>query len=237
VSAPPPLGASEFVDLHLDALTAMRARHAVMVVFSFNAVSFDRLTFGFAGLMVAPQGNEPFDPRAVVQRFDLGGRSVITVPLTVDLAARRMRWLDVHVREYGALHQVGGYRAALAHISRDFADLVGTGARPTLWDVAAIHAAARGNVVYVREPGTIAMYRRRDGESNVARLGRIVAGEHDGTRSAIPPANAPTWLAILRDDLAIPAGSSGYILDARTTGGDGVTRLTAADLVAELAKP
>jgi len=234
-SAPPPFGASEFVDLNLDGLAAINARHAVMVVFSYNAISFDRLAYGFAGLMIRPEVAEPFDPRAVVQRFDLSGRSVITVPVTIDLEARRMRWLDVHIRDRGAMHQVGGYRVALAHIGRDFADLVGSGARPTLWDVACIHAAARANIIYVRErDGRISTIRRRDGETTVARLARLHANEHDGQRSTIPPANAPTWIAVLRDNFAIPTGSAGYILDARTTGGDGVTRLEAADLVAEL---
>ena len=35
--APAPLGASEFVDLHLEQLALLGARHAVMVVFSYNA--------------------------------------------------------------------------------------------------------------------------------------------------------------------------------------------------------
>lgn len=234
-SAPPPLGASEFVDLDVPALLAGPARHAVMVVFSFNSIAFDRLTFGFAGLMFAPQGGQPFDPRSVAQRFDLAGKSVITVPIAIDLEARRLRWLDVHMTAAGYYQQVGGYRAALAHLGKDFADFTQTGARPTLWDVAAIHAAARANLIYVRDGGAITLYKRRDHETSAARLGRILAGDHDGTLPAIPAADAPTWFAVMRDDLAIPKGSTGYMLDARTTGGDGITRLAAGDLVAELA--
>jgi len=232
-SAPPPLGASEFVDLHLDALVAERARHAIAVVFSYNAVSFDRLTFGFAGLMQAPAAGTDFDPRAVVQRFDLFGRSVITIPLAIDLVARRLTWLDVHATSHGALHEVGGYRAALAHVGRDFADFTQTGARPTLWNVAAIHAAARANVIYVRDGAAITIYKRRDHESHVARLLRLDAREHDGI-SKIPPSTAPTFFALLRDDLAFPKGSEGYALDPRGGAADGTSRLSAADLVAQL---
>jgi hypothetical protein len=235
-SAPPPLGASEFVDLHLERVHMLGARHAVMVVFSYNSIPFDRLPHGFAGLMVRPAEGMHFDPRAVAQRFDLAGRSVITVPLTIDLDARRVRWLDVHIASHADLHQVGGYRAALAHIGKDFADLASTAARPTLWDVACIHAAARANLVYVRErDGAITQYRRRDGETTVGRLARLLADlDDDGKLAAIPPANAPTWFALLDDDLAIPSGSEGYVLDARRTG-PAVTRLAAADLVAQLA--
>ncbi len=235
-SAPPPLGASEFVDLHLERIHALGAKHAVMVVFSYNSIPFDRLPHGFAGLMISPAAGLHFDPRAVAQRFDLSGRSLITVPLTIDLEARRLRWLDVHITSRDELHQVGGYRAALAHIGKDFADLASTGARPTLWDVACIHAAARANLVYVRErDGAITQYRRRDGEATVGRLARLLANnEDDGKLTAIPPANAPTWFALLDDTLALPGGSEGYLLDARKTG-PGVTRLAAADLVAQLA--
>jgi len=233
--APAPLGASEFVDLDLAALEAMGAAHAVMVVFSYNSVPFDRLPYGFAGLMIAPAGDAPFDPRAVAQRFDLSGASVITLPLTIELATRRLRWIDVHLPAQHSLHHVGGYRAALAHAGRDFEDFVRTRARPTLWEVAAIHAAARANIIYIREPdGTITTIRRRDHETALQRLSRLDDNpDHDSQLARIPPADAPTFVALLTDDLALPKHSAGFILDARGALA-GVTRLAAADLIAEL---
>ncbi|HMG53125.1 MAG TPA: MXAN_6230/SCO0854 family RING domain-containing protein [Kofleriaceae bacterium] len=236
-SAPSPLGASEFVDIDVAALRALGARHAVMVVLSYDAVPFERLNHGFAGVAPRPADGERFEPRAVAQRFDLHGWSAITVPLALDLDELRVRWLDVHITGYGALHAVGGYRAALAHIGRDFADLAATGARPTLWDIAAIHAAARGNIVYVRErTGGFAVYRRRDKEQTLARLARLHAGDDpDGVLDGLPPANAPTWFALLRDDLELPPGSAGYALDPRAER-DRIDRLSAADLVGELAR-
>jgi hypothetical protein len=106
--------------------------------------------------------------------------------------------------------------------------------RPTLWQLAAIHAAARANVVYVRSPdAAIATFRRRDAEPTDARLARILAGEYDGLAAAIPAADAPTWVALLRDDLALPAGSAGYVADARALGPT-FTRLDAIDLLDEL---
>ncbi|MBA3818186.1 MAG: hypothetical protein H0X17_04795, partial [Deltaproteobacteria bacterium] len=74
---------------------------------------------------------------------------------------------------------------------------------------------------------------RRDHETLLARLDRLYAGAHDGA-SKIPPANAPTWFALTTDDVALPRGSTGYLLDARTTGGEGLTRLAPADLIADL---
>jgi hypothetical protein len=236
-SAPPPLGASEFVDLDAMRLGAMGARYAMMVVFSYNDVPFEQLTHGFAGVMIRPRDGEPFDPRAVAQRFDLHGRSVITVPLVIDLETAHLRWLDVHISGQNAMHEAGGYRAALAHIGRDFTELAATGARPTLWDLAAIHAVARANIVYVRErAGGLRVYRRRDGEQALARLARLHAGDDaDGQLLELPPVNAPTWFAVLRDDFALPKGSTGYALDPRAAN-EGVERLSASDLVAELAR-
>jgi hypothetical protein len=234
--APPPLGATEFIDLHLEQLTMEGARHAVMSVFSFNEVPFDRLPHGFAGVMLAPEDGAAFDPRAVTQRFDLRGRSMITVPLTIDLSERRLRWLDVHIKDGGDVRSVGGYRAALAHIGRDFADVIGTHARATMWDVACVHAAARANVVYIRErDGTFTVYRRRDNESKVARLGRMMSGAaDDGRVPAIPVADAPTWFALL-SGLPLPRGSVGYALDIRGLPADDIERQAAGDLIAELA--
>ena len=237
-SAPPPLGASEFVDLDVEALRMVGARYAVMVVFSYNSVPFDRLPHGFAGLMVAPAAGAAFDPRAVTQRFDLRGRSMITIPLTIDLAEHRLRWLDVHVRAHGDLHHVGGYRAALAHVGRAMAELVGTHARPTMWDLACIHAAARANLVYVRErDGSFTTYRRRDREPAVIRLSRLLSGgNEEGKLTAIPVADAPTWFALMSiGDLALPADSVGYVLDG-TSLTPGIRRLAAGDLIAELSK-
>ena len=231
-SAPLPLGASEFVDLDAARLHALGARHAVMVVRPKRQTPFDRRTRGFVGLTRPGSA-----PDTVDHRFDLRIASAISVPLVIDLAARRLRWIDIRVPDHGALHQAGGYRAALAHLGRDFADLASTGGRPTLWDIAAIHAIARANVVYVRErAGTIAVYRRRDHEQALGRLARIHAGDDpDGQLDEIPPANAPTWYALMRDDLSLPDGSTGYALERRAAG-EPVERLSAGDLIRDLAR-
>ena len=232
-AAPGPLGATEYIDLDVAQLRALGARHAIVVVFSYHAIPFDQLRHGFVALAPAPQ----LDPRAAAPRFDLHGRSVITVPMAIDLEARRVRWLDVPIAGQGAIAEVGGYRAALAHLGRDFADLAAAAARPTLWDIAAIHAIARGNIIYVRErSGDFAAYRRRDKEQALARLARLHAGDDpDGTLDELPAPNAPNWFALLRDDLDFLPGSAGYVLDPRTSR-DGVERLSAADLISELAR-
>src|SRR5690606_31548804 len=136
--------------------------------------------------------------------------------LTLDLAERRLRWLDVHIEDKRALTDAGGFRAALAHVGRNFAEVIGTHARPTMWDVACVHAAARANVVYIRErDGSFTVYRRRDSETKVARLSRLMSGAaDDGRTAAMPVADAPTWFALMAG-MPLPEGSVGFALDAR----------------------
>jgi hypothetical protein len=106
---------------------------------------------------------------------------------------------------------------------------------PLIWNAAAIHAAVRANTIYVRETiGSVAIYKRRDGETNTARLARVHAGDHDGV-AKIPPATAPTWFALLRDDIPLPRGSEGYVPDPAAPSGDGITRLSPSDIIAGLA--
>jgi hypothetical protein len=97
------------------------------------------------------------------------------------------------------------------------------------WDVAAIHAAARANTIYVRDGASIAVYKQREAEMPLERLARLHRGEHDGL-SRIPPANAPTWFALLREDVLLARGSEGFAVEPGT-----YSRLSAADLVASLA--
>jgi hypothetical protein len=223
------------IDLHLEHLTMLGVRHVVMAISSTRPVRVDRLPRCFAGVTLLPDG-APFAPSAVAQRFDLGGRSLIKIPLTIDVAERRLRWVDAHIRDRAELDTAGGYRAALAHVARDFADQLATHARPSMWDVACIHAAARANVVYIRErDGTFTTYRRRDNETKTARLGRLMSGAaDDGRITTLPASDAPMWFALI-SGVPLPRGSVGFVHDPRGLHPEGIERLSATDLVGELA--
>lgn len=147
-SAPGPLGASEFVDLDLDELAAAGARHAVVVILSYNNVPFTNLAEAFAGFMVRaapPQAGEVFDAAAVEQRFDLAGPGKLTMPFVVDLAARTMRWLDVTARVTGTNHAVHRHHDKLALLGHALTDSFDANARVTLGELGRWHAAARAD--------------------------------------------------------------------------------------------
>src|SRR5207244_2467948 len=171
-------------EFHVEKLYLARVRHLGATVFA--RVAARRATASVGTL-----------------RFELDAPAPITIMMTLDLAERRVRWLDVRARDRGELHRVGGYRVALAHAARDVADHSATHARATMWDLACIHAAARANVIYVRErDATFTMYRRRDSERPLARLARLLSGTADSFRvGAIAKSEAPTFVALVTGDV------------------------------------
>jgi hypothetical protein len=227
-SAPPPLGASEFVDLHIGELEQLGARHLVLVIFSYNDVAFDDMADAFAGFMAAPSGAQPFDPAAVLQRFDLCGHARVAIPMVVDVQRRTMLWTDVNLASQGRFHSVGGYRAALAHLGCDLGAAFAH--RPTMWDLACTLAAARHERVLVRDGATLRAVERHPGESAVAFLLRL------RDRPTTGPATAsaqPAFAALLDDDVDLPRGCRAFTLRPVRHDPE-VVQLRAGDLLATL---
>ena len=104
--------------------------------------------------------------------------------------------------------------------------------RPTLWELACLHAAARARTVEVRRGDeAVERWARRPDESPAA----FLAAFRDGRRppDAAPAADGPVLAALLRDDVGLPPGSAVYALE-RDRHDPAVEPLTAADLLAPL---
>ena len=215
-SAPPPLGASEFVDLDLDALTGV-AQYAVVTVFSYNSIPFVDLLDAFAGWMLRtdPPGHGPlFDARTVEQRFDLAGPAKATLPLVIDLHARTARWLDVAPRVTGDNHAVHRHATTLATVAAAMIRTFDTGSRVTVGEVARIVAAGRTGTVLVRHGDTIDRYIRRADEQVAAFIDRLTRPDaRDDHAKASATASAALQL-IVRGDLDAPANADVYTLHA-----------------------
>ncbi|WP_405707960.1 hypothetical protein OG264_10205 [Streptomyces xanthophaeus] len=253
VSAPAPHGASEYVDIDLDALADAGVRFAMPVVFSYNNIPFELLPDAFAGFMALPGRSgrtSRYDPRTVRQRYDLVGNSRIHVPLLVDLERRGFLWTDVHLPDDEGYHSVAAHGEDLARVGRDLFQYFSTG-RTTLWELAGWHAAARcPEVTVVRrtprpsDPDELWTYRRRAQEDTAAFAARVV-GLHPPDsllRSAGADALAGTaasgrsvFLALVDGEVA-PAGASGsvYRLLPGPVDGCGLEQLAAGDLVTAL---
>ncbi|HXV92858.1 MAG TPA: RING finger family 4 domain-containing protein, partial [Pseudonocardia sp.] len=208
-SAPPPLGASEFVDLDVEVLGTIGARYAVVVVFSFDDVPFTETAEAFAGVMVradAPTEGEVFDARAVEQRFDLTGPGKVTLPLVVDLAEHTMRWLDVSARVTGTGHAVHRHQEQIATLASALTAAFEAGSRVTLGELGRRHVAARAEEVLVRDGARLARFRRRPDEDIARFAARLDTGADDGPAAPEEAADAELQL-LVRADLPAPAGA------------------------------
>ncbi|MCX5014662.1 hypothetical protein OG765_27260 [Streptomyces sp. NBC_00555] len=253
VSAPAPHGASEYVDIDLDAVADLGVRFVMPVVFSFNNIPFELLPDAFAGFMALPGRTgrtSRYDPRTVRQRYDLVGNSRIHVPLLVDLERRGFLWTDVHLPKDEGHHSVRTHVVDLARVGRDLFEHFSTG-RTTLWELAGWHAAARCPEVTVMrrtprpaDPDELWTFRRRVDEGTAAFAARVVGlcDPEDLVRSAAVDALAgraasgrSAFLALVDGDVA-PSRASGsvYRLLPGPVDGCGLEQLAAGDLVAAL---
>jgi hypothetical protein len=243
--APPPLGASEFVDLDLERLAAAGVRHAVAVVYSYNNVPFGELAEAFAGVMVRdlPGGAGPvFEPRSVEQRFDLTGGERACVPLVVDLRARTMRWLDVTKGVTGSQHSVWRHSTALAAQGRSLTGLFASGARVSLGELARLRAAARASRVVLRREGAACeVYVRRDGEDVSVFAARIgspdtdMEPDADSGRGAKRRTSGAGLAFLLRGDVELADGCEVFALYPQRLDASRVRLLSASDVVTAFA--
>lgn len=208
--APPPNGAAEFVDL--DRAAALRAghRYAVMVVSHYSGLPFSELSRAWAGVMRRRSGDGPtFDPATVELRFDVAGAHGVFVPLVVDLESGRMHWLDVVNDGAMSLNNVSRSNRAITRVVPATLSWFGHGVRPSMRDLALLHAAARCDEIRLR--GAITRrFLRAPGEGAAAFLARVRLGVPDATDS--PPLTTPTFAALVRGDVELPEGSEVWAL-------------------------
>jgi hypothetical protein len=229
-SAPAPLGASEFVDLDLDALAAL-ARYAVVVVFSYNSVSFVDMAEAFAGWMVRavpPTEGEVFDTRAVEQRFDLTGHAKGSLAVVVDLREATMRWLDVAPRLHGDGHAVHRHHHRIGITASALVEHFEARSRVTIGELGRLLAAARATEVVVRDGSESILYSRDPAESGADLYARLRAG------SGVPPDESTVDASLqllVHGSADVPVGAEVYALYPGPLDPARVRLIDAADLV------
>lgn len=227
-SAPHPEGASEFVDLLLKSARAQGYRYAVMVVNAYSGLPFSKLERAFAGLMVREdEANAVFDPRTVRLRFAMDGPNGVFLPLVVDLATRRLHWLDVSRKGQLAMNNVATSNRDIQAVCPRLIRYFEHGSRPTMLRLAALHAAARAQRVLTRGDWVVSELTRRPGEDRHGLFRRILSAEADALHEALPPLQGPVFAALTEGDLSLPEGSEVYALFR----GSVAAPLAAADLL------
>ncbi|MBK9370865.1 MAG: hypothetical protein IPN01_31990 [Deltaproteobacteria bacterium] len=212
-SAPHPDGASEFVDLLLKNARSQGYRFAVMVVNAYSGLPFSKLERAFAGLMVREdEDNAIFDPRTVRLRFALDGPNGVFMPLVVDLATRRLHWLDVSRKGQLAMNNVATSTKDIQSVCPRLLHYFEHGSRPTMFRLAALHAAARAQRVLVRSPWATSELTRRPGEDAHGLFRRVLHAQADTLYEALPPLEGPVFAALSEGDLTLPEGAEVYAL-------------------------
>ncbi|WP_380283149.1 hypothetical protein [Kitasatospora purpeofusca] len=155
-----PEGASEFINLRLD---AVRGTFIVPQVNIFSGEGFEEVEESFFGFMLrdGEQAGRPFEPRTVRMKSDLRGPGRVALPLAFLRGADgrwRAKWLHLHLRGTPGANRVEGNRVSVAVllrgvVERDYltvrhlADLMGRrAATVTRWDGATVPA---GPVTYL----------------------------------------------------------------------------------------
>lgn len=145
-----PDGDSEFIDISVSGLRKRGIKYVMMVVNSFTEQPFFELPECFAGFMTrtASMSGEIFEPRTVENVFDLTADTKIAVPLIFDLESNESIWTDLALtRNPDSLNNVQFNKSALALLNQSMVELN----RPSLYDLFAVHAAARGQQVSSKE--------------------------------------------------------------------------------------
>lgn len=211
--APWPDGATEFVDVHREVALASGVRYAVMVVNAYAGMPFSQLERGFAGLMSRDDASGwHFDPRTVELKFALQGEHGIYVPLVLDLVANELHWLDVQSPGMPVFNNVASSNTAITKLCPELIDYFGSGARPSMLDLATLHSAARSRRVFIREGDNHAEFARATGETIGEFFERLVRGAADEPRSRLPSDAAARLAFLLHGDIELPSGSACYAL-------------------------
>lgn len=225
-NAPFPDGASELVDVDWSRALAAGARYAVMVVNNYAGLPFSLLERGFAGLMLRDDaGGLHFDPRTVELKFDMQGENGVYMPLVLDLREGVLHWLDVYAQGQLVFNNVATSRRAITSICPTLMQYFASGIRPSMYDLALLHAASRAGTVLVRGK-TVQRFRRREGEEVAAFHARLGRGE-GGEATALALGEGRTLAALYRGDVDLPDGVERYVLfPAQVT-----ATMSASDLV------
>lgn len=98
-----PNGASEFIDIDINKLRQSCVRYIVPMVFVYTDHPLKDIPECFVGWMSREDANkgEIFEPKSVVNKFDLATDTNTSIPLLIDLQGNELKWLDVAITTQG----------------------------------------------------------------------------------------------------------------------------------------
>jgi len=171
-----PNGASEFIDIDIEAALKKGHRYVAMNVLVYSGENFKDHDICYAGWMTREKAgsNEIYDPKTVEQKIDLTADSRNTVPVMFDLLERKAVWIDLMSKRHQNWggNNVESNRASIEQTIEAIVTLSET--RATLYDLFEAHALARGEIVEDREDAEV-VYGLFDGDVKATDITEINA--------------------------------------------------------------
>jgi hypothetical protein len=113
---------------------------------SYSQQSFSDLPECFAGWMAReqPASGEIYEPKTVLDRLDVTADTRIAIPLIIDIEDREVIWCDMALRRNPRWNN--NVHSNLKGINLTLQSLIRLN-KPNLYELFALHAAARGELV------------------------------------------------------------------------------------------
>ncbi len=141
-----PKGASEFIDIDKKKALSSGYGYIILSVYSYTEQPFNELPECFAGVMgrSKPNSGEIYDPRTVLNKFDLTANTKVCIPLIIDLVNNEMIWTDLGVtNQLQESNNAFNNRSTMSLVAESMVKMN----KPTLYELFDLHATARGERV------------------------------------------------------------------------------------------
>lgn len=139
VNAPAPDGASEFIDIDMQAALNEGFRYVSMDVRVYSGPSFALHERSMAGIMLreAPQSGEAFEPSTVKIKFNTFSPLYHIIAATIDLKTRELCWIDSKMKIDQRENAVDSYQKQSRCGLQAMLDLIDM--KPTMYELLQFH--------------------------------------------------------------------------------------------------
>lgn len=141
-----PKGAAEYIDVDSAAVRARGGRYILMLVNSFTNQRFCDIPEISAGWQQreSDSSGEIFEPRTVVDRFEVSSDATMAVPLIIDVVDNCVLWMDLSVKNSNLVaNNVRNNATNIRTVCQGIVEMN----KPSLWELFSLHAQARGALV------------------------------------------------------------------------------------------
>lgn len=143
-----PYGASEFIDVNIDALAKARpdVRYIAMAVNSYTGQAFNSIVAKGGYMTRDGKSGKTFEAKTVDQKYDITAGTKFAVPLIFDLIERKVIWLDLGFHDASvSCTNIGDKGANLSILTRYALEMYRE--KASLYDLFQLHAKGRATSV------------------------------------------------------------------------------------------